>query len=53
MSNKNKNGNSDKKRGETFVGYRPAVMRDGRDKANSRQARKNETRKRINDDWER
>lgn len=50
---KNNNINKDKKRGDTFVGYRPSVMKTGKDKANSRQARKNETRKRINDDWER
>ena len=52
MANKNKN-NKDAKRGETFVGYRPSVIKSGKDKANSRQARKNETRKRINDDWTR
>lgn len=52
MANKNKI-NKDNKRGETFVGYRPSVMRTGRDKADSRQARKQETRKRIYDDWER
>lgn len=50
---KNSNLNKDKKRGDTFVGYRSSVMKTGKDKANSRQARKNETRKRINDDWER
>ena len=51
MSNKNRN--SDNKRGETFVGYRPSVMKSGKDKANSRQEIKKETRKRFNDDWER
>ena len=50
MANKN---NKDTKRGETFVGYRPSIMKSGKDKANLRQSRKNETRKRINDDWER
>lgn len=53
MGNKNNSVNKDKKRGDTFVGCRPTVMRDGKDKANSRQARKNETRRRINDDWDR
>ena len=53
MGNKNNNVNKDKKRGDTFVGYRPSVMKTGKDRANSRQSWKNETRKRINDDWER
>ena len=50
---KNKNSNINKERGDTFVGYRPNVIKSGKDKANTRQAIKNETRKRIRDDWER
>ena len=46
--NKNK-----KKRGKTFVGYRPSVIKSGKDKANSRQNRKQESRKRIEEAWER
>ena len=49
MANKN---NKDAKRGETFVGYRPSIIKNKKDKANSRQARKQETKRRI-DDWER
>ena len=53
MANKN---NKDTKRGETFVGYRPSVIKNKKDKENSRQARKKErkkeTKRRI-DDWER
>ena len=52
-NNKNKPNNKNAKRGETFVGYRPSVIKSGKDKANSRQALKKEAKKRIDDDWSR
>lgn len=54
MKNKNKNNSkNNERRGDTFVGYRPTVIKNRKDKANSRQALKKDAKKRINDDWER
>lgn len=45
-----KNKKNNNKRGETFVGYRANVIRNGKDKANTRQAIKRATEKRIRED---
>ena len=47
-NNKKNKTNQNNKRGETFVGYRPTVIKNKKDKENSRQARKKERNKKKN-----